>query len=255
FLAMELLDGRDLDDVIHKEKTLAPARAVRIALQVLDGLGAAHAAGIVHRDLKPANVFLAAGDQGKLVEFGVSKMQAAPGVWQLTETGMVRGTTMYMAPEQFKGAREVDGRADLYAVGVTLYQMLSGALPYDAPTYESLILQIYTEPPKPLSQVAPSVPGPLAQVVEKAMAREPAQRYGTARELADALRATLPLIGDAAPAAAPPTPAGGAVTPYGPTVPVAAKAPVPAAKKKGRPLLWAFLGLVVGGGVATPARR
>src|SRR5262249_43707619 len=88
FLAMELLDGRDLDDVIHKEKTLAPARAVRIALQVLDGLGAAHAAGIVHRDLKPANVFLAAGDQVKLVDFGVSKMQAAPGVSQLTQTGM-----------------------------------------------------------------------------------------------------------------------------------------------------------------------
>jgi serine/threonine-protein kinase len=270
FLAMELLDGRDLEELIRQEKTLAPARAVRIALQVLDGLGAAHAAGIVHRDLKPANIFLVPGDQVKLVDFGVSKVQAAPGVSSLTQTGMVMGTPMYMAPEQFKGAREVDGRADLYAVGVTLYQMLSGALPYDAPTYESLILQIYTEPPKPLAQVAPSVPAALAAVVERGMAREPAQRYGTAKEFADALRAAMVGIGDALPAAPPPAPvaAGASVTPFGPTAPggkasrspagppppsSATPLPPPPVKKKGRPLLWVFLGVFVAGGITAAA--
>jgi eukaryotic-like serine/threonine-protein kinase len=249
FLAMELLDGRDLDHVLASEKTLAPARAARIALQVLDGLGAAHAAGIVHRDLKPANIFLLAGDQVRLVDFGVSKVLARPGTSSLTQTGMVMGTPMYMAPEQFKGAREVDGRADLYAVGVTLYQMLSGAFPYDAQTYESLILQIYTEPPKPLSQVAPGVPGPLAQVVERAMAREPERRYANAREFADALRATMAAIGESLPPAPPPIATPGPVTPFGATAPQVK--PKPAEKKKTGKLQWVVLGLLVAGGATT----
>jgi eukaryotic-like serine/threonine-protein kinase len=251
FLAMELLDGRDLDHVLASDKTLAPARAARIALQVLDGLGAAHAAGIVHRDLKPANIFLLAGDEVKLVDFGVSKVLARPGVSSLTQTGMVMGTPMYMAPEQFKGAREVDGRADLYAVGVTLYQMLSGAFPYDAQTYESLILQIYTEPPKPLSQVAPSVPGPLAQVVERAMARDADRRYANAREFADALRAAMAAIGESLPPAPPPAAAQGPVTPFGTTAPQGK--PVRPKPKKGGKLKWVVLGVLVAGGVTTAA--
>jgi eukaryotic-like serine/threonine-protein kinase len=260
FLAMELLEGQDLDSLLKAERAMPVPRAVHILGQVLDGLGAAHAAGIVHRDMKPANVFLLRDDFVKLVDFGVSKMRGAgtPASSSLTQTGTVMGTPLYMAPEQFKGARDVDARADLYAVGVTLYQMLSGTVPYDAPTYESLVLQIYTEPPRPIRQVAPGISEAMAQVVDRSMAREPERRFQSAAELATALAAAAHGVGPAAAvapaaggdlatlprggtlgvgAAAPPTPPGATPVPVAVRESAIATAPV---KRKGR------RGLVIG---------
>jgi eukaryotic-like serine/threonine-protein kinase len=164
FLAMELLDGRDVEQALKQEGPIAPGRAVGIVLQALDGLGAAHAAGIVHRDLKPGNIFLLpvpGGELVKLVDFGVSKMGMGAPTPSLTQTGSLVGTPLYMAPEQLRGARDVDLRADLYAMGVTLFEMLSGRSPWDAPSYESLILAVYGEPPRPLRGLAPHVPAEL----------------------------------------------------------------------------------------------
>jgi serine/threonine-protein kinase len=187
FMVMELLEGRDLESLLQSARPLPVPRALDVARQLLAGLAAAHERGIVHRDLKPANVFLCDGGTVKLLDFGVSKFRGAAQVSTLTRTGVIMGTPQFMAPEQFRGARDVDHRADLYSAAVTIYQMLSGALPFDATTYERLILQVCTEAPRPLAQAAPHVPMAIVRAVEKAMAREPADRYPTAAAFAAAL--------------------------------------------------------------------
>ncbi len=197
FYVMEMLAGRDLDALLH-EGALPLPRAVDLALQALEGLAAAHAAGVIHRDVKPANIVLATErgrgsdrDHVKVVDFGLSKVSLAGGAQQLTLTGAMIGTPHYMPPEQFRGARDIDARADVYAMGVVLYQMLSAALPYDAPTYEQLLLQICVEPPRPLRDAAPLLPAAIIEVVERAMAADPDQRFQSARALAEALRGAL----------------------------------------------------------------
>jgi serine/threonine protein kinase len=196
FLAMELLDGEDLAAYMARNGRLSVRDAIAIVLQVLDGLGAAHAAGIVHRDMKPANVFLARDERGsllvKILDFGVSKVHSPQGTaGRLTATGMIVGTPHYMAPEQLIESKSVDGRADLYSVGVMLYEMLSGVLPHDAESYGALFHQVITSTPKPLAAVAPHAPANLVQVIEWALAKDPAQRVGSAAELADWLQRQL----------------------------------------------------------------
>jgi serine/threonine-protein kinase len=196
FLVMELLEGADLEHLIARRGPLPIDHAVGVALQILDGLGAAHGAGIIHRDLKPGNVFLthAPGDPTgprdfvKIVDFGISKVTTEAG-HSLTKTGMVLGTPYYMAPEQARGTREQDQRVDLYAAAVILYQMLARALPFDGESYEELVIRICTEPPRPLGQLAPHVPQAIVAVVERGMARDPKDRWPTAAGFADVLRA------------------------------------------------------------------
>ena len=192
FLAMELLEGEDLATRIERRGKMSPDEAIRIAREVLSGLGAAHARGIVHRDLKPANIFLAStadGERVKILDFGISKMRLPGRMDGLTSTGMVLGTPTYMSPEQFRGARDVDGRADLYSLAVILYEMLSGKLPFHADSYESLLLKVMSEPPVPLARVAPDVPAPLVYVIERGLARDPDARWSSAAELSRALDA------------------------------------------------------------------
>lgn len=183
FLAMELLEGEDLGMRLEQRRYLAPEEALAIVHAILEGLAAAHAAGIVHRDLKPGNVFLARtanGEVVKLVDFGISKVEDD----RMTRTGTMMGTPVYMAPESFLlGAAFVDARADLYAVGVILYEMLSGRLPYEAPSYEALVLKVATEPPPPFTTVAPQAPSALARLVDRAMARRPEDRFPDARAM------------------------------------------------------------------------
>lgn len=188
FLALEFLQGCDLKELAVREAPLAQARVIALVLQVLDALSAAHAKGIVHRDMKPANVFVCAGDFVKLLDFGISKMHGdtASG---LTLTGVAMGTPTYMAPEQFFDARSVDARADLYSVAAMLYELLSGRLPFDAESYAHLIVKVRTEQPEPLHQIAADVPVELAQVVMVGLAKEPPQRWQSAQEFADAIRA------------------------------------------------------------------
>ena len=201
FLSLEFLDGMDLKDLAVHQAPLGYQRVVAIVLQALDGLEAAHARGVVHRDMKPANVFVVRRrdergterDFVKLLDFGISKMHGDAVSSGLTQTGMAMGTPSYMAPEQFFDARSVDGRADLYSVAAMLYELLSGKLPFDAESYAHLIVKVRTEQALPLNQVAPQVPLPLAQVVTVGLAKEPHQRWQSAREFADALRSALGL--------------------------------------------------------------
>lgn len=199
FLAMELLTGEDLASRLERVGRLAPASAVTLVEAALEGLAAAHDAGIVHRDLKPANVFLAREgtlERVKLVDFGISKRGEGE---HLTRTGVLLGTPVYMAPESFAlGTSAVDARADLYAVGVMLFEMLTGGLPYVASSYEGLVVKIATEPP-PLLSAFVSVSPELVAVIERALAREPAMRFSDARAMQRALsrvperHATAPL--------------------------------------------------------------
>lgn len=205
FLALELLEGVDMKDLAVQQAPLPPMRVVLLCLQVLDGLEAAHKKGIVHRDMKPANAFVVrkVDDRGtdkdfvKLLDFGISKMHSEGGSG-LTMTGVAMGTPSYMAPEQFFDARSVDARADVYSVAVMMYELLSGRLPLDADSYAGLIVKVRTEQPPHLTQAAPNVPKPLADAVMVGLAKEKEQRWGSAKEFANALRAAmgLPLPGN-----------------------------------------------------------
>ena len=193
FLAMELLDGEDLADHLDRVGTLPTGRAVELTRAILRPLGAAHRAGVVHRDLKPANVFLA-GDAVKILDFGISKLEG-DGVAPLTRTGVVMGTPHYMAPETFRGAASVDARADLYAVGAMLFEMLTGRPPHDAETHERLVVKVATEPVMPFRSVVPGASDALAAVIDRALELDPGRRFPSAEAMAAAL---APLAAEAA---------------------------------------------------------
>jgi len=183
YIVMEYVAGSDLERLLASEKALSIDRAVAITSSILDGLAAIHDRGIVHRDVKPSNVFVT-GDTVKLGDFGLAR---GPQDATLTASGHVVGTTPFMAPEVFRG-ETVDHRADLYAVGITLYQMLAGKLPFVGPTAEIGALHVYSPPP-PLEAARPDVPPWLVAIVARALAKSPLERYSSARELRAALEA------------------------------------------------------------------
>jgi serine/threonine-protein kinase len=194
YLVMEFLDGEGLGSRIKACGRITPSELYPIANQLLEGLAAAHGAGIIHRDLKPDNVFLLKSRVGqvdfvKLLDFGISKFNQLSGDsgFSMTRTGAVMGTPYYMAPEQAKGSREMDHRVDLYAVGVILYEALTGQVPFSADTFNELLFKIVLEEPKPLSALDPSIDEGFAAIVIKAMARDPAHRFQNAREFQQAL--------------------------------------------------------------------
>jgi serine/threonine-protein kinase len=206
FLVVEYLVGRSLRTVLIDEARVSPERIGFIAAQVLSALGAAHRAGIVHRDLKPDNIFLTSvagvDDIVKLLDFGVAKLsQPGPGDARLTLTGGLLGTPAYMAPEQARGD-DVDARADLYAIGVILYQALAGKLPFDAPNPHKLLFAIIEQTPEPLAALRPSVPPAFIALVERAMAKSCDARFQSAAEMAAAI---LPWARGAAVTAATPS--------------------------------------------------
>lgn len=184
FLVLEYIDGKSLGQLIEEEAPLEAARACRISIQIAAALAAAHAAGIVHRDLKPENVMLPHSEPGneivKVLDFGMAKLQHADASeTQLTMHGAVYGTPQYMAPEQAAGA-EVDRRADLYAVGLMLYEMLVGRPPFVADTLMALLIKHMTEKPPALPA---SMPRPLAKLVAQLLEKKPAQRPESADEV------------------------------------------------------------------------
>jgi eukaryotic-like serine/threonine-protein kinase len=213
YLVMEHLDGRTVADELQVDGALAPARAARIAAQVCEALAAAHRLGFVHRDIKPDNVMLvrrgADPDVVKVLDFGLAKLiEGAAGaavfsVAALTQQGVVFGTPEYMAPEQAMG-HPLDGRADLYAVGATLFEMLTGRTPFVDPSPIRLLAQHVKAAPPALGEVRPGLDvGALEDLVRKCLAKDPAARPATADELAAALRS----LGDRLPSAAPRVPA------------------------------------------------
>ena len=190
FLAMEHLEGRDLERAIEESGRLSAARAVHVARQVCDALGEAHARGVVHRDLKPSNVMLVTRGRDdefvKVLDFGIAKVRGVA----LTHSGTVFGTPEYMSPEQLRG-RALDGRSDLYALGVVLFEMLTGRLPFDCDTPEQWMTAHLERLPPTVSEVAPDaeVPRELEALVARLMAKDPAARPATAEELSELLAA------------------------------------------------------------------
>jgi len=184
FIAMALCNGESLRTKI-KRGPLAPAEALSIAAQVADGLASAHAAGIIHRDVKPANVLVTKDGTARVADFGLAKIA---GEARLTRAGRAVGTVAYMSPEQLRG-EDVDVRTDVWSLGVVLYEMLTGSLPFHGSTEHSIAYAIVNGERKSLALLPPGTPAGCAAVLEKALAKDPAARYASAVEVADDLAA------------------------------------------------------------------
>jgi eukaryotic-like serine/threonine-protein kinase len=197
YMVMELLKGRTLGALLEAERCPALAQVVDIALGTLRGLTAVHDSGLVHRDLKPHNVFLVDDEDGafpKLVDFGLSRRA---GRTDLTTEGMLLGTPQYMSPEQAAGRVDLDARTDVYTMGVVLYEMLAGRLPFPSGSLAETLDRVLHDAPTPLRQAAPAVPEPIALVVETAMAKDRARRYMDARAMRAALVLAVPFANEA----------------------------------------------------------
>ncbi len=222
YIAMEYIAGGTLKDRILKEGPMDAAEAVRLAMQVADALGVAHASGIVHRDVKPQNVLLTADGDAKVADFGIAR--AASEV-SLSDSGLVLGTAKYMSPEQAMGD-PIGPESDLYSLGVVLYEMLTGEVPFEADSAIGVAMKHVNEAPRPPREANPEVPEALDAVVMKLLQKKPEDRYPGAAELV----ADLSRVGEglspvfAAPAASPST--SGAETTRAPAQPLAL-APVP----------------------------
>jgi serine/threonine-protein kinase len=208
FLVMELLTGESLSQLVHRDGALAPERVLRIADETLDVLAAAHARGIIHRDIKPDNLFIQEDGSVKVLDFGIARLrEGSPDRELKTKTGTTLGTASYMAPEQARGIAEIDGRVDLYAVGATMFRVLTNRRVHEADTQVELLMKLVTEPAVPLASVAPAIPAPICAVVDRALAFERNARYPDAAAMqADvraAMRGEMPVVVEAPPTVAP----------------------------------------------------
>jgi serine/threonine-protein kinase len=187
FLVMELLTGESLQTLVTRRGKLAVDQAVDFGLQILAGLEAAHALGVVHRDLKPDNVFVTPSSSGpllKLIDFGIAKLkETSEYKKEVTRAGVMMGTPEYMAPEQLYAAHEVDHRADLYSLGVMLFEMLSGARPADGDNAEMIISSIVAGTGKKLAVLEPTLPPALVSVVERALSPDRDRRFPSAYDM------------------------------------------------------------------------
>jgi serine/threonine-protein kinase len=185
--SMQLVEGRTLSGEVRERGPLRERETARIAIPLLEALEYSHARGIVHRDIKPENIILDRDGRPFLMDFGVAK---SAGSLVKTQTGFLLGTPAYVAPEQAQG-RKLDGRADLYAFGVTLYKTVSGEYPFEAGDPLHAVILRLTQPPRPLAAVLPAVDADFAAIVMCALEREPDRRWASAREMRDALAAYL----------------------------------------------------------------
>lgn len=198
YLVMEHMHGETLSALLERGP-LDPAAAIHILMPVLRGVAFAHRQGVIHRDLKPSNIFLTHGPDGelrevKVLDFGISKLLATQGqeVPSLTRSGTLLGTPCYMSPEQIADAKGVDIRTDVYALGVVLFEMLTGRLPFRSTRLTALIVEITAKAPIRLREVRPELPEALEAMITKAMARDPADRYPDLESLARALERFAP---------------------------------------------------------------
>ncbi|HLH08319.1 MAG TPA: serine/threonine-protein kinase [Terriglobales bacterium] len=182
YIAMEYIPGTTLAGLLRERKTLSPEEAAKIGAQVCEGLDYAHYKGVIHRDIKPANIMIAADGVVKIMDFGIAKAGAG-----LTHTGEVLGTPNYMSPEQVRG-RAIDGRTDLFATGVILYEMLTGEKPFNANSVTTIIYKIINEVPPPPRELDASIPTGLSAVITKAMSKLPDDRYQSGSAMAAALQ-------------------------------------------------------------------
>ena len=198
YLFMELLEGLSLEELLERQGRLGVHEALEIAEQAAEGLSAAHGVGVLHRDIKPANLFLAGREperRVKLLDFGVSKLS---GQHALTRECLALGTFSYMPPEQMISAKRVDGRADLFSLGVVLYESIAGRLPYVASSVRLLMQRMEANDYPPLQRLRPDVPSGVDAVLAQTLRADPEERFSTARALRDALatvRARTPVAG------------------------------------------------------------
>jgi len=191
YFVMAYVDGESLGAKLKRRGRLPPDEARRIMLETADALGAAHAFGIIHRDVKPDNILLE-GSRGRVVvtDFGIAKaLSSTTGSTTLTATGVAIGTPHYMSPEQAAGDREIDGRSDIYSLGVVAYQMLAGELPFQAPTVPGILMKQITERAPLVTDRRPEVPEDLAACVMRSLEKDPEDRWPTADALRRALEA------------------------------------------------------------------
>jgi serine/threonine-protein kinase len=187
FLVMEFIAGRTLSDAIKKGERSSLERVCEIGQQIAEALGHAHRKGVIHRDIKPANILLAASEtdgaeQAKITDFGVAKLAAG----EITTTGQLLGTPAFMPPEQFTGG-PIDGRADLFSLGVILYWMATGEQPFPGETMSAVSYKIVHTEPVPPAKLNPAIPAALDNLILKSLAKNPADRFQTGEELAQAL--------------------------------------------------------------------
>jgi len=183
FIVMEYIDGQELKQRIDAGP-LKVDEVLNIAMQIVDGLQAAHNKGVFHRDIKSANIMLTENDRVKIMDFGLAKIK---GQMKLTKTGTTVGTVAYMSPEQTRG-QEVDHRTDIWSFGVVLYEMLTGQLPFKGEYEQAIVYSILNEEPEPVTGFGTSVTMRLERIVNKALVKNPAERYQTADEILVDLR-------------------------------------------------------------------
>jgi serine/threonine-protein kinase len=184
YIAMEYVEGRTLKDIIREKGPAPPEAAVDITLQILRAARFAHKRGVVHRDIKPHNVLIDTDGRVRVTDFGIARA----GTSDMTETGSIMGTAQYLSPEQAQG-RPVDARSDLYSIGIVLYELLTGRVPFDAESPVTIALMQVNEAPIPPRQIVPTIPPELEAIVLRAMEKDPARRFADADEFIAALEA------------------------------------------------------------------
>ncbi len=182
-MVMEFVRGQTLEDLIERTGGLAPERAAALCIQALLGLAHAHDAGVVHRDLKPGNLMITPGGEVKILDFGIARVE---GTARLTHAGFMMGTPAYMAPEQIQGF-DVDGRADLYAIGVIFFRLVTGELPFLGETAFAVAQSQVNDPPRAIDSVRPGLPAWVPALLARALEKTPAARFQTATEFREAL--------------------------------------------------------------------
>ena len=246
FIVQEYVEGETLKDLIRRESPLEPRRAITIALQILAALRVAHQQGVIHRDVKPQNILMQPDGKVKVADFGIA---SAGGDTEMTEAGSIVGTAQYLAPEQARGLT-VGPPADLYSVGIVLYEMLSGRVPFEGDTAVNVAMRHVQEAPEPLTDRNPLVPVALESVVMRALAKDPRQRYQSADEMGielDQVRQGLPIsdetavIGAATLSMARPAPPTPAETMVAPPLPPREAGPPRTPANPNRRRLWILL--------------
>jgi serine/threonine protein kinase len=199
FMAMELLQGRELRELI-RDGSISASRAVELAALAAEGLAYAHEHGVIHRDIKPGNIMVLDDGRVKIMDFGIARLQQ-PTV--KTQTGVLLGSPQYMSPEQISG-QALDGRADIFSLGVVLYEMLTGVKPFDAADLTQVLFWVVNLPAKPPSERRPGLPVVLDYIIARALKKRPDERYATAAEFARDLHECLDevRIAEAAPRSA-----------------------------------------------------